>query len=260
MTTLSALPAMVKAAQGEGRTLMSAWLGMPDPWIAGVMAQEPFDLVTYDMQHSALSYDTVVRGIPLVQATGKPVAARIPVGDFATASRLLDAGCSGIIAPMTNTVEQARDFANACKYPQIGERSWGAYGALGQSGLSQGDYFKTANGFTTAIAMIETREALAVVDGILALPGIDGVLIGPSDLSIALSGGKELNPMHPDVDAAIHHVRARSRAVGKSLWVYCHSTDRAREMRAAGVDVVCLLSDTGMLRAGASAALKAARS
>lgn len=257
--TLTSLNPMLKAAHGDGRTLMSAWLGIPDPWIAGIIAQEPFDIVTYDMQHSALSYDTVVRGVPQVQAAGKPVVARIPVGDFATASRLLDAGCSGIIAPMTNTVEQARDFANACKYPPMGERSWGAYGALGQSGLSQAEYFRSANSFTTAIAMIETREALAAVDGILALPGIDGVLIGPSDLSIALSSGRELNPVHPEVDAAIRHVRARSKAVGKSLWVYCHSAERAREMRAMGVDVVCLLSDTGMLRAGAAAALQAAR-
>jgi 4-hydroxy-2-oxoheptanedioate aldolase len=258
-TILTDLPARLKAAHASGKTLMSAWLGIPDPWISAIMASEDFDLITYDMQHSALSYDTVVRGIPLVQAAGKPAVVRIPVGDFTTGSRLLDAGASGIIAPMVNTVADAKLFAEYCKYPPMGGRSWGAYAALAQSGLEMNAYFKAANGFALAIAMIETREALAIMDNILAEPGIDGVLIGPSDLSIALSDGKHVDPLHADVNAAVMEVRRRSKAAGKSLWIYAHTPERAAEFAKMGADVVCLMGDTPMLKLGAQAALKAVR-
>lgn len=131
-----------------------------------------------------------------------------------------------MIAPMINTMEDARTFAAYSKYPPMGERSWGSYGGLGASGLDQNSYLKAANGFSMTFAMIETREAMAIVDDILALEGIDALFVGPSDLSIALSGGAKVDATAREVDEALKHVVARASAVNKPVAFYCATAER----------------------------------
>jgi len=242
-----------------GSPLLTAWCGMPDPSVVGIMAREAFDAVVLDVQHGSVDFAGALQAIPLIAAAGKPALVRIPVGDFASASRYLDAGVSGVIAPMINTVEDARRLAGFMKFPPVGERSWGAYGALSLSGLEPGEYLRQANDLTVSFAMVETREALNIIDDILAVPGIDGVFIGPSDLSIALSGGKGLNPTSPEVEQALDHALARVKAAGKVAAIYAVSGARAAELSAKGFHMVSIGSDTSMIRAGAQAALAAAR-
>lgn len=255
MTALFSLPDLFS----RGETLMSAWCGIPEPSVAGVLARQAFDVVTFDMQHGAIDLAEVQAGIPLVAAAGKPAIVRIPVGAFATASKLLDAGAAGIIAPMINTVADARALVAYTKYPPIGERSWGPAAALAVSGLEAGAYFAGANGATKVFAMVETAAALAIVDEILAVEGLDGIFIGPADLSIALSGGAGVEPTAPAVDEALRHARARATAVGKLAAVYAHIPSRAVTFREMGYDLVALASDVGFMRAGAQAMLAAVK-
>jgi 4-hydroxy-2-oxoheptanedioate aldolase len=116
---------------------------------------------------------------------------------------------------------------------------------------------RQANGFALAIAMVETKRALEIVDDILAVPGIDGVLVGPSDLSMALTG--RLDPNCAEIDAALDHVRVRTRAVGRSAWVYASTPARAADMARKGFDVVAVSGDASIIRDGARAALATAR-
>ncbi|MCU4182663.1 HpcH/HpaI aldolase family protein [Bosea sp. BH3] len=244
----------------KGDSLVSAWCGLPDPSISAILAQEDFDAVTLDMQHGPITLGEVIRAVPLINAAGKPAVARIPVGEFQNVSRLFDAGVSGVIAPMINTMEDARTFAAYAKYPPLGERSWGSYGGLGASGLDQNSYLKAANGFSLTFAMIETREAMAILDDILALEGIDAVFVGPSDLSIALSGGAKIDAAAKEVDEAIKHIVARASAVNKPVAFYAGTAERAKQALAMGARFVTVMSDSGMLRAGAQTALKITRS
>lgn len=255
MPTHPTFPERLKA----GAPLLTAWCGLPDPSVAGVLAREAFDAVVLDIQHGSIDFAAALQAVPLIAAAGKPALVRIPVGDFASASRFLDAGVAGVIAPMINTIEDAKRLAGFMKYPPVGERSWGAYGALSLMGLEAGEYLKRANELTVSLAMIETREALAIVDDILALPGIDGIFIGPSDLSIALSGGSGLNPTGAEVEKALDHALARAKAAGKVAAIYAVSGARAAELSAKGFHMVSIGSDISMLRAGAHAALAAAR-
>ena len=243
----------------SGVPAFAAWCGLPDPAIAGLLAREGFDAVVIDLQHGAIDFAATLRAIPLVAAAGKPALVRIPVGEFATASRLLDAGASAVIAPMINGVEDARRFGSFVKYPPLGQRSWGPHGAVPLSGLEPKNYFAQANGFSLAFAMVETREALAAVDDILAAPEIDGIFVGPSDLSIALSNGAENNPTGPEASAALEHALARAKAAGKFSGVYAPSGERGGELAKKGFDLVSIGTDTSFLRAAAQAALKAAR-
>lgn len=240
----------------KGETLLSAWCGLPDPSIAAILAQEGFDAVTLDMQHGPITLSEVIRAIPLINAAGKPAIARIPVGEFQNVSKLLDSGASGVIAPMINTIEDARRLAAYAKYPPLGERSWGSYGGLGASGLDQNSYLKQANDFSLTFAMIETREAMAIVDDILAIDGIDALFVGPSDLSIALSGGASVNASAKGVDDALRHIVARANAVKKPVAFYAATAERAKQGVEMGARLVTVMSDTGLLRAASQAALK----
>ncbi|MGJ3262979.1 MAG: HpcH/HpaI aldolase family protein [Salinarimonas sp.] len=236
---------------------LSAWCGLPEPTIAGLLAAEAFDAVTLDMQHGAVDFREAACAIPLVAARGKPTLVRVPVGGYATAARLLDAGAAGIIAPMIGSVADARAFVAQTKYPPSGARSWGPSAALALTGLDTPTYFGEANAQTVALAMIETRAALEAIDDILAVEGLDGIFIGPADLSVALSDGAGVTPASPAVDAALDHALARTRAAGKHIGVYAHDASRAAVFRAKGFDLVAACSDTAFLAAGARALVAA---
>ena len=199
-------------------------------------------------------------GIALATAAGKPSVVRIPVGEFQTASRVLDAGAAGVIAPMINSVEEARALVRFCKYPPLGERSFGAYAALAASGLDRLAYLEQANAFVQVFAMIETREALNALDDILAVDGIDGVFVGPADLSIGLSGGREINPDSDAVQAALARVAASAKAAGKVAGAYALTGEWAAKAVGLGLRFLTVGSDTLFMAAGAQKALGAARS
>ena len=120
----------------SGQTLFTAWSSLPDPLTAGVLASSDFDAVTLDMQHGGHSDDSVLRSVgPILQNGAHPVV-RVPVGRFDMASRALDFGAEAVIAPMINTVADARQFADSIKFPPLGERSWGPGGRWHFTGLT----------------------------------------------------------------------------------------------------------------------------
>jgi len=255
LATLGALANKI----GSGSGLLTAWVGMPEPLVAGMLAHENFDAVTLDMQHGANDIASIGQGIAQVTLAGKPTIVRIPVGQFAIASRVLDLGAAGVIAPMINSKDDAAAFASFMKYPPVGERSWGPTIAFGLTGTEGNDYLKAGNAMSVAIAMIETREALAALDDILATSGIDAVFVGPSDLSIALSHGGNVDPARKDVADALDHVVARAHAHGKSACCFAPSPLAARDLIKKGYDLLAIGTDFGQLRSGARAQIEVAR-
>ncbi len=250
-----------KLAHGlaAGSGVLSAWIGVNDAAIADALARESFDAVTLDMQHGGVDFVGATRAIVAVALAGKPTIARIPVGDFACASHLADAGAAAIIAPMINSAEDARRFADFMKFPPLGRRSWGPRAALSLSGLIGPAYLHGANAVTLAIAMIETREALEALDEILGTPGIDGVFVGPSDLSIALNRGAVVDPHGADVEAALSRIVERARGHGKFAGLFCFDGARAKAARARGFGLCSVSTDLVLLRTAARLELAAAR-
>lgn len=240
-----------------GERLIAAWSSLAEPALAELMVRQGFDTLVLDMQHGAHTVGSAMEGIGAAALAGVPAIVRIPVGEFATASRALDLGAAGVIAPMINTVEQAHAFAAAAKYPPMGERSWGPHRAVTLTGLTPAAYLQAGNRLHVALAMIETREAMAALDDILAVPGIDGVFVGPSDLSLALTG--RVDPGCPEVDAALTAVAARAAAAGKVAGLFCFSGEVARAMGARGFGLCSVGTDALFLAAAARAALTAAR-
>jgi 4-hydroxy-2-oxoheptanedioate aldolase len=243
----------------SGHCQFCAWIGFADGAIAEQMAADGFDAVMLDMQHGALDLSASHRGIAHAALAGKPAIVRIPVGDFATASRLLDMGAAAIIAPMINSKADAQAFADFTKFPPIGARSWGPRRVLALTGMGADAYFREANRQHLSIAMIETREAMAALDDILGLAGIDGVFVGPSDLSIALSGGTGVNPMLPEVDAALDEICRKAKAHGKFAAAFCFDGARAKALRLRGYALCSVSTDSLLLRQASKAELAAAR-
>lgn len=242
---------------GNGSGLLTGWIGLPDPLVAGHLAQEQFDALVLDMQHGHIEFNDAVLSIAQAALHGVPVLIRIAVGGYANAARLLDSGAAGIIAPMINSADDARAFVDFVKYSPLGSRSWAAQLALDLNHISADDYLKTANRTTLALAMIETRQGLAALDDILNVPGIDGVFVGPFDLSIALTGA--IQPTHPDVEAAIDRVLAACRQRHKLATIMGATGERARKLIDKGYDLVAIGPDHAHLREGARQALLLAR-
>jgi len=239
--------------------LLSGWSAISSPLLARTMATEDLDCVVIDMQHGAYDVPTAIAAISEVTLAGKPAIVRVPVGDFSTASRLLDFGAHGIIAPMINSPEDAKRFVSFVKYPPVGERSWGADVAVGASGLGgPKEYLLRANALTKALAMIETREALGCVDAILAVEGLDGVFVGPNDLSIALTNGATVDVTHPEVDKALTLILERAHAAGKVAGVFANTGELAGDLVRRGFDLVSLSCDFAQLRLGVQTMLRQA--
>ena len=220
------------------------WSVIADPALAGALARAGFDAVLLDQQHGAHDYRSCCAAITEVALAGKSSLVRVPVGDYAMVSRMLDAGAAGIVAPMINTVADARALAAAAKFPPVGERSWGPDRAMWLSGLRDGsDYLAVANDRALTIAMCETEAGLAALEPILAVPGIDGILVGPADLSIALSKGTVIDPFGAAVTAALGEIVRKTRAAGKIPCAFAPSPARAREMVAMGFQLVSIEYD-----------------
>ncbi len=244
---------MKQKIQG-GETLFTAWSSIPDPITAGIVASSAFDAVTLDMQHGGHSDESVLRCIGPVIQSGAHAVVRVPVGRFDMASRALDFGAEAVIAPMINTIEDAKAFAGSMKYPPLGERSWGPGRAMAFHGHSDPNaYFIAANSETLAIAMIETMEALAIADDILALDGIDGVFVGPSDFSIAWSGGALVNPKHDGMTNILRDIASKAKKAGKFAASFGMDGAHAAFLAGLGYQFVAIGVDTGYIKAGADA-------
>lgn len=243
-----------------GDTLFTSWSSLPDPLVSEALASFDFDAVTLDMQHGGHHEDSVLRGVGPIVAAGKGAIVRIPVGRFDFASRALDFGADAVIAPMINSVEDARLFAASVKYPPVGQRSWGPAFAMPRHGqASSAAWLAGANRDTLSFAMIETRAALDALDDIIAVDGIDGVLVGPSDFSIAWTGGREMNPALDEMMEAIASIAGRARAAGKHAAIYVVDPGLTGRYVEMGFRLFALGSDMKYLALGAESQLAAAR-
>jgi 4-hydroxy-2-oxoheptanedioate aldolase len=197
-----------------------------------------------------------MRGVNGIALSGKPAIVRIPVGDYAMASRALDMGAEAIIAPMINSVRDAKAFVASVKYPPVGERSWGPNRALMVLGYGEmQSYLEIANRSMLAIAMIETSTALESLDDILAVEGLDGVFVGPSDLSVTLSAGKSIAPFADFLEEPVKCIAAAAKKANKIAGVFAANAARSRYFRDLGYKLIAIGTDQIYYLNGARALL-----
>lgn len=245
----------------SGQNVITAWSSIPNCLMIEALLSAGYQTVSLDMQHGFHDVSSVVTCISSAKMMGRRAIVRIPVGEWGTASRVLDMGAAAVIAPMVNTVEDAKAFAEAMKYPPIGGRSWGPTRAMLVADETDQDHFlSTANDATLAIAMIETREALANLDSILAVPGIDGIFVGPSDVSVNFSGGAEIRQFGERTVDVIADIAKRVIAAGKIPCTFAIVPEQLKLAQSMGYQLCALATDGGVVARGASALLSEAAS
>lgn len=236
--------------------VITAWSGIPDALTVELLCNQGFSAVTLDMQHGGHHEDSVLRSIVPIQRAGKPAIVRIPVGRFDMASRALDFGADAVIAPMINSVADARAFAAAMKYPPVGGRSWGptfGYPRYGRG--SPSDWLSESNHRTLAFAMIETREAVGALRDILTVPGIDGIFVGPGDFSIAWTDGRTVNSTLEDMMGAVADICQHCRKAGRFTAIYLTDSTYAGRFADMGFQMLATGQEGQLIAKGASALL-----
>ncbi len=199
-----------------GRTLRGTMLTLPLAAVAEVLADCGFDWLFVDAEHGPFELGDIAA---VAQAVDHRIACvvRVPALDAIAIRRTLDLGVAGIIVPQVNTGAQAADVVRFARYAPEGARGVGLARAHAY-GRDFAGYLERANAEVGLIVQAEHAQAVENIDAIVAVPGIDAVLIGPYDLSASLGRAGQLD--HPDVIAAIEHVTQRCRAAGMPLGIF----------------------------------------
>jgi len=227
-----------------------AWISLRDSQYISLVANQGFDAVLLDMQHGLHDEASTIAGIEAIIKAGKSPLVRIPVGRYDTAQRVLDFGALGVVAPMINNRAEAELFAQSMKYPPIGSRSFSPSQACRVFGVDMPDYVTTINKNSFALAMIETVEAYDNLDGILAVDGIDGVFVGPSDLSISASGHPVPDPYGEATIDMIGDIAKRVLAAGKIPSCFTANAKSAKLVRSLGYRLISVGTDESYITKG----------
>ena len=246
----------LRARLHDGKPFLFSWMGIPGSQFAGQLARAGLDGVALDLQHGLIGMDQANGMAAAITAAGKPVITRVLWNDPGLIGQALDFGTSVVIAPMINAVEHARALVKAAKYPPLGQRSWGGYAMVQASGKSAADYLKEANRDTLVFAMIETQEALDIVEDIAAVPGLDGLFVGPSDLSIALSKGEELNRLSAANLVAMKRIAEVARKNKLVAGAFAGAPEHISKYAAMGYTFMAAVTDNDVLKLGVEAAVK----
>lgn len=217
------------------------------------MANAGWDSVTIDMQHGLIDYQSAVGCLRAISTTNTVPMVRVPWLDPAIIMKMLDAGAYGIICPMISTEEEARCFASFCRYPPRGIRSTGPIRASLYGGST---YQQHADNLVLSLAMIETLEGMKNLDGICGVEELDGIYIGPSDLSLAHGFKPGFDREEPEMLKAIEKVIAATRRAGKYLGIHCGSVAYGKRMIDMGATMITVGSDLRFIAAGAGETVK----
>jgi 4-hydroxy-2-oxoheptanedioate aldolase len=240
----------LKQLLDSGKPVLCAWCGITDPRYLERVCEFSFDAVVLDMQHGFFDETSVQAGIATLIARAKAPIVRIPLGRWDTASRVLDFGALGVIAPMINSVEDARKFASVTKFVPVGERSFGPRHAASLYGISSNEYLEEIDHCSLALAMIETREAYHNIEGILAIEGIDGVLIGPGDLSISVRQNRIPDPYGTDTIDLVEDIINRCKKDAKKAAAFTIDADTANKLYEMGADLISVGIDDSYIADG----------
>ena len=237
-----------------GKPIINSWLAVPNSFSAEVMANQGWDSITIDMQHGLIDYPNAVSMLQAISTTETTPMARVNWNEPGQIMKIIDAGCYGVICPMVSNRKEAEKFVQACLYPPKGYRSFGPIRASIYGGS---DYAKHADKEILKLAMIETKEALEKLDEILDTPNLDGIYIGPADLSLAV--GEEPGFDKPENTKAFKEIiRILESAKKRGLIAGLHNgtPEYAKKMLDKGFDLVTVGSDSRYIASGAKTDLE----
>ncbi|WP_338498608.1 4-hydroxy-2-oxoheptanedioate aldolase [Pseudomonas sp. WP18] len=232
----------------SGEAQIGLWLGLADAYCAELAANAGFDWLLIDGEHAPNDVRTLLGQLQAVAPYASQPVIRPVLGDTALIKQVLDLGVQTLLVPMVESAAQARELVRAIHYPPSGVRGVGSALARASRWNSIPGYLDKADEQMCLLVQIESREGLANLDAIASVDGVDGVFIGPADLSASM--GFRGNPGHPDVQAAIEDAIARIRKAGKAAGILSADEKLARRYIELGAAFVAVGVDTTVLMRG----------
>ena len=238
-----------KRALASGETLYGIWLGLPDANVAEIAAGAGFDWLLIDHEHAPFELGTILGHLRAIAPYEVAPVVRPVNHDPALLKKLLEIGAQSFLVPMVDSAEQARQLVQALRYPPAGTRGLGTSLARAAHWNQIPGYLERANDEICLIVQVETTSAMANLEAILDVEGVDGVFIGPSDL--AASMGHIGNAGHPEVVAAINRGLEIIVASGRHAGLFCPNPELAADYVKRGARFLGVGVDTLILAEGA---------
>lgn len=232
----------------SGEAQIGLWLGLADAYCAELAANAGFDWLLIDGEHAPNDLRGMLNQLQAVAPYSSQAIIRPVIGDTALIKQVLDIGAQTLLVPMIECAEQACELVRAIHYPPHGIRGVGSALARASRWNSIPGYLDQADAQMCLLVQIENREGLANLDAIAAVEGVDGVFIGPADLSASM--GHRGNPGHPDVQAAIEDAIVRIQKAGKAAGILSADEKLARRYIELGAAFVAVGVDTTVLMRG----------
>lgn len=235
----------LKQALAAGETQYGLWLGLPDTTCAEICAGAGFDWLIVDTEHGPFDLPATLGHLQTLAGYEVQAVAR-PVSDERNLlKQLLDTGVQSLVVPMIESAQQAQELVRSVRYPPAGVRGLGPALARAARWTRIPDYLHKANDQLCVLAQVETRRAVEALPGILEVEGIDGIFVGPSDLSASM--GHIGNPRHPDVVKVIRAVLGQARMAGKAAGILVIDPAHVQDYRDHGANMIGIGTDTLLL-------------
>jgi 4-hydroxy-2-oxoheptanedioate aldolase len=239
-----------KHALAAGKTQIGLWSSLSSHYTVELIAGAGFDWILLDTEHAPNDLESLLTQLQAAQPYPTQAVVRVPWNDMVTIKRVLDIGAQTILIPMINTVEEARAAVAATRYPPAGVRGVGGTTRATRFGRIRG-YPQQVERELCVLLQAETEQALANLEGIAGVPGVDGVFIGPADLHASLGhvGERHHSAVWPRIEDAIRRIRACGKAPG----FLTGDEPDARRILEIGGQFVAVGSDAGLLASSADA-------
>ncbi|MGD9425765.1 2-dehydro-3-deoxyglucarate aldolase [Pantoea sp. NSTU24] len=228
-----------------GDTLIGSWCALASPISTEILGLAGFDWLVLDGEHAPNDITTFVPQLMALKGSQSAAVVRPPCNEPVIIKRLLDIGFSNLLVPFVETREEALQAVASTRYPPAGIRGVSVSHRSNMYGTLP-DYNQLINDNITVLVQIETQQAVDNIDAIAAVDGVDGIFVGPGDLSAAL--GYLGQPAHPEVLKVIKHIFERARAAGKPSGILAPVEADARRYLEWGATFVAVGSDVGLFR------------
>jgi 2-dehydro-3-deoxyglucarate aldolase len=237
---------IVKEKLSAGKVTLGAWVMVGHPASGEIQAACGFDWVAVDTEHTSIGFETLENIIRAIERGGAAPFVRMPGHDPITIKRTLDIGARGIIVPMVNSAQQARDIVAAAKFPPVGERGASFCRPSGYGDNFKG-YYDAHNEDICVVAMVEHVDAVANIDEIVRVEGVDALFMGPYDLSSSMGIVGEFD--NPRFEEALMKVREAAKKAGMPVGLHVVPPDieQIRQRAAEGFQFIACSIDTQMI-------------
>ncbi len=242
-----------KHAIAAGKLQIGLWCSLCSNIAADIVRDSGFDWLLLDTEHSPNEIPDLLAQLQAVEGGTATAIVRPAWNDTVLIKRCLDIGATALLVPYVQNPDEAKSAVAAVRYPPRGVRGVAAASRASRYGRVT-DYLKKADSEICLLVQVETRQALEKLETIATVEGVDGVFIGPSDLSASL--GHVGNPAHPEVQKALEDAARRLKAVGKPAGILTGNEEEARRYIAWGYTFVAVGSDVGLIGRGADALAK----